>query len=746
MSGEEKGIKILHVDDEPDFLALTKAILERENENFSIEGSTSAEEGIELSKGGKYDVVISDYKMPGMDGLEFLQNLRRGGNNIPFIVFTGKGREEVAMEALNKGANHYLQKGGDVKSLFGTLAHVIKEEVEKKRAEDKLAEVEKERQIILDSVPAMIFFKDRDSKFIYVNKLLAEVYGRNPADFMGKSTREIFPAEAEAQIKNDNEVVESGIPKTGIIDDFRTPEGKRWMRTDRVPLKDADGNVTGIVGFAVDVTERKRAEDKLRESEERFRAIFDTAQDSVFIKNHTLKYTLVNPAMEKLFDLPASKLIGRTDDDLFDKEAASHTREVDSRVLEGEIAEEEHTKKIKGVSFTFHIIKVPIRDESGKIVGLGGIARDATERKRAEDGIRESEEKYRSLVETTEDSVYLVDGDCRYLFMNDKYLFRFEGLPIDKVIDRAYGEFHSPEETKEFAEIVNHVFKTGKSVQSEHRSRRDGRYFLRTLSHVKDSEGRTTAVTVVSKDITERKKAEEERECLVKELEAKNAEMTRFTYTVSHDLRSPLISIQGFTEMLRKDLEQNEIEKVENDLKFIENSATKMDHLLTDTLQLSRIGRFVNPPEDVPFGEIAQEAQVQTTEQIKSSGVEITVAEDFPAVHVDRMRIAEVLVNLITNSINYMGEQPHPKIDIGYRVDEEETVFFVRDNGIGIDPSQHEKVFELFYQIEKNNKGTGAGLAIVKRIIEVHEGRIWIESEKGKGCTVCFTLPVHKNK
>ena len=242
-----------------------------------------------------------------------------------------------------------------------------------------------------------------------------------------------------------------------------------------------------------------------------------------------------------------------------------------------------------------------------------------------------------------------------------------------------------------------------------------------------------------------RKQAEEERKRLLKELEAKNTELECFTYTVSHDLRSPLVTIQGFAEMLRKDLEQNEIEKVKSDLKYIESSATKMDRLLTDTLQLSRIGRMVNPPEDVSFGEIVQEAQVQTGAQIKSSGVEITVAEDFPAVHVDRMRIAEVLVNLITNSINYMGEQPRPKIEIGYRVDDGETVFFVQDNGIGIDKSQHERVFELFYKVDKSSKGTGAGLAIVKRIIVVHGGRIWIESEKGKGCSVCFTLPI-KNK
>ncbi|NMX21251.1 hypothetical protein C5S30_02195 [ANME-1 cluster archaeon GoMg4] len=123
-----------------------------------------------------------------------------------------------------------------------------------------------------------------------------------------------------------------------------------------------------------------------------------------------------------------------------------------------------------------------------------------------------------------------------------------------------------------------------------------------------------------------------------------------------------------------------------------------MDRLLKDTLELSRIRRVTNPPKDVPFGEIVKL-------------IEVAVAEDSPAVHVDRMKIGEILVNLIVNNINYSGEQPHPKMEIGYRVDgeSEETVFFVRDNGIGIDKSQHEKVFDLFYQTEKNNRGTGAG-------------------------------------
>jgi sensor domain CHASE-containing protein/nitrogen-specific signal transduction histidine kinase len=228
----------------------------------------------------------------------------------------------------------------------------------------------------------------------------------------------------------------------------------------------------------------------------------------------------------------------------------------------------------------------------------------------------------------------------------------------------------------------------------------------------------------------------------------KSRELEQFTYTVSHDLRSPLITIQGFAEMLLRDLETNNRETAKADLQYITNATEKMDRLLMDTLELSRIGRIVNTPENVPFGAIVQDALAQTAGAIRAHQIEVSVAEDFPTVHVDRLRIEELLVNLIANSIKYRGENPQPKIEIGYRRgregegEDEDTVFFVRDNGIGIDKSEQEKVFDLFYQGDKKSGGTGAGLAIVKRIIEVHGGRIWIESEKDNGTTVCFTLPV----
>jgi len=258
---------------------------------------------------------------------------------------------------------------------------------------------------------------------------------------------------------------------------------------------------------------------------------------------------------------------------------------------------------------------------------------------------------------------------------------------------------------------------------------------------IKDEDGAIIGVVLVFRDITDRRHADSERERLLKELEAKNAEMERFTYTVSHDLRSPLTTIAGFSEMLRKHIEDNNTEMIKGDLGYIERATAKMDHLLTDTLELSRIGRVVNPPEDVPFGKIVEEVLDDESVSIKSKNVEISVADDFPVVRVDWMRIEEVLTNLIENSMNYMGCEAHPRIEIGNRCDDGETIFFVKDNGIGIDKSQHEKVFRLFHKVDTRSKGTGAGLAIVERIIEVHGGRVWVESEKGIGCTICFTLP-----
>jgi len=345
---------------------------------------------------------------------------------------------------------------------------------------------------------------------------------------------------------------------------------------------------------------------------------------------------------------------------------------------------------------------------------------------------RKIEERYRSIVESINASIYLLDRDMRYLFANRKML-SILGVSLEELVGRKFGDFFGEHSAKEMEEKLRKVFETGEPLVYEAKSEH-GRWFLRTLSPVKKN-GEVVAVTVISRNITNLKRVEEE-------LRRKNEELEWFAYIVSHDLRSPLVTVRGFVNLLRRDVQRGDKEKIETDLRMIEDAVNKMSEFMEDLLELSRIGRVANPPEDVPFGDIVREVLKVLDGKIKERGVEVKVAEDFPVVHVDKMRIAEMLQNIVENSIKYMGEQPQPKIEIGYYRKGSETVFFVKDNGIGIPKEEQEKVFQAFYKIDRAAAGTGMGLAIVKKIVEVHGGRIWVESEgEGKGCTFFFTLP-----
>jgi signal transduction histidine kinase len=224
-------------------------------------------------------------------------------------------------------------------------------------------------------------------------------------------------------------------------------------------------------------------------------------------------------------------------------------------------------------------------------------------------------------------------------------------------------------------------------------------------------------------------------------LRNESAEMERFTYTVSHDLKSPLITIQGFLGLLEKDAMAGNIAQMQTDMTYIRAAASTMQRLLNELLELSRIGRVVNPLTEVALSELAQEAVTLVSGQITARGVQVHIAPDLPVVIGDRPRLLEVLQNLLDNAVKFMGAQPQPCINFGVRRDAQEAVCYVRDNGIGIAPRYHEKVFGLFERLDGASDGTGIGLTLVKRIIEVHGGRIWVESAgEGHGSTFCFTV------
>ncbi|HEY9153295.1 MAG TPA: ATP-binding protein [Anaerolineales bacterium] len=232
-----------------------------------------------------------------------------------------------------------------------------------------------------------------------------------------------------------------------------------------------------------------------------------------------------------------------------------------------------------------------------------------------------------------------------------------------------------------------------------------------------------------------------EHQTLIHDLENKNTELERFIYTISHDLKAPLITIRGFLGFIEKDSQEGNIERLRSDIQRVTDATEKMQRLLRDLLELSRIGRLVNESTYVPFEELISEALEIVQGRISQNSVEVHVQPNLPAVFGDKPRLIEVLQNLLDNAAKFMGDQPHPMIEIGQKGEENgKPIFFVKDNGIGIASDHHERVFGLFNKLDMNSEGTGVGLAIVKRIVEVHGGRIWVESEAGRGSTFFFTL------
>jgi len=243
------------------------------------------------------------------------------------------------------------------------------------------------------------------------------------------------------------------------------------------------------------------------------------------------------------------------------------------------------------------------------------------------------------------------------------------------------------------------------------------------------------------------RESEEEIRRKAKELQEKNDELTRFTHAVSHDLRSPLVTIQTFQGHLERDLRSQDAARVEKDLGYIRNAADKMGRLLDEIRRLSRVGRIMNPSEEAPLQAIVKEALDLVAGRITGRGVRVDLTEEPVVLYGDRTRLVEVFMNLVDNAVKFMGDEQAPRVEIGMEQAGEELVLHVRDNGIGIDPQVQPLLFGMFHKLDPETEGEGIGLALVRRIVELHGGRIWVESEGlGKGTTFRFTLAKTKKQ
>ncbi len=404
----------------------------------------------------------------------------------------------------------------------------------------------------------------------------------------------------------------------------------------------------------------------------------------------------------------------------------------------------------------YHYLTRAIRRHNRELQAVNAELEEHIEQRRqATAALSASEEQYRSVVSVLAEGITVYDVDGRPVAHNAS-AERILGLTADQIAGRSLldprwqtlREDHSPFLVDEWPAMI--TLQEGRPLQGVVMGvcKPDGELSWISINTQPIFRGgeRPDAVVASITDITQRKLAIAERERLIADLETKNKELERFTYTVSHDLKSPLVTIKGLLGLLARDAAVGDTERMNRDLERISGAAGTMGRLLDELLELSRVGRVVNPPEVVSLSELAGEAVDLAAGQIAERGAKVEIAADLPVIRGDRVRLLEVLQNLIENAVKFMGDQTVPRIEIGARRDADgesaQAVVYVRDNGIGIEARYHERIFGLFDRLDQGVEGTGVGLTLAQRIVEIHGGRIWVESTgAGQGATFCFTLP-----
>jgi two-component system sensor kinase FixL len=367
---------------------------------------------------------------------------------------------------------------------------------------------------------------------------------------------------------------------------------------------------------------------------------------------------------------------------------------------------------------------------------LGAMQVNFRRRRRAELVLRDSEARYRAVLQAAFDDILLTENGM-ILEVSDKFA-QMLGYDRSEIIGKPVVELVAPEE-REFVRLAQ-ASGYDRPYETMCLRKDNTRFPLEVCGRMVPYQGRQARITAV-RDISERKHAEAEREALIRDLKQKNDELERFSYTVSHDLKSPLITIKGFLKWIERDAHSGNVERLQTNIERIASAADKMERFMNSILELSRNGHGPRKHEPILFEDLAHEAAELVTGRIAQRGVDVRVEENLPLVYGDRARLLEVLMNLVDNAVKFMGDQTTPVIEIGVRHPERDPVFYVQDNGIGIAPADQEQILGLFEKLNPDAEGSGVGLALVKRIIEQHGGTLWVESEGlGHGTTFCFRL------
>ena len=494
---------------------------------------------------------------------------------------------------------------------------------------------------------------------------------------------------------------------------------------------------------------RKQAEQALRESEERFRAVAESATDAIVAADKSGHITYFNQGAERIFGYAARDVISRPLTLLMPQRFHDAHRQGLARFLTtGEARVVGRTVELVGQRKDGTEFPLELSLASWKARGdtfFTGILRDITERKRAEELLRASEERFHLMVKHVEDyAIFMLDAEGRVATWNAG-AERIKGYRADEIIGRHFACFYTPDDVRagKPERLLQEAVSRGRCEDEGWRVRKDGSAFWANavITALRDPHGTLLGFTKVTRDITERTRLEQEIQQHSVALEAANKELDAFSYSVAHDLRAPLRAIDGFSRVLLEEHAPTLPPEAQHYLNAVRRNSQRMGLLIDDLLAFSRLSRQPLNKQLVRPADLVRQCVDELRAEQQGRRVQIAIG-DLPACQADPALLKHVWMNLMSNALKYTRKQEVAVIEVGSREQAGACVYFVKDNGVGIDMQYADKLFGVFQRLHRpeDYEGTGVGLAIVQRVIHRHGGRVWAEAAVNKGATFYFTF------
>jgi PAS domain S-box-containing protein len=519
------------------------------------------------------------------------------------------------------------------------------------------------------------------------------------------------------------------------------------------PLESPQGIV--VMAAIRDISVRKAAENHLAQMETRYRGLLEAAPDAMVVVNQGGEIVLLNVQAEKQFGYSRDELLGQQVTNIIPQGFAERLIADGTRSAAEALAQQIGTgieligRRKDGSEFPIEIMLSPLENVQGILVTAA--IRDISVRKQAEDALRQSEERFRLIVSNVKDySIVMLDSKGLVVSWNDG-AEKIKGYRAQEIIGQHFSRFYTAEDLSNGkpALELEQATQNERSEDEGWRIRKDGSRFLANvvITALRDEKGRLRGFSKITRDITERKKSEEHLVQTVAEIKHSNEELQQFAYVASHDLQEPLRMVASFTQLLAKRYQGRLDADADEFIGFAVDGCNRMQALIQGLLAYSRAGTDGKTLRQVSGEHALQGALTNLRAAIEQSGALVS-HDSLPFIRTDDTQLTQVFQNLVGNAIKYHGAEA-PRVHVSAtKNDENEWIFSVRDNGLGIDPQYFDRIFIIFQRLHGRNEfqGTGIGLAICKKVVERLGGRIWVESQPEKGSTFYFTLPERSEK